>query len=219
MILYFSLFLFIFIFISEVVSLIFELTGMPPDKAKFQVISLLTGTGFTTQESEIITQHPIRRNLAYFTMIFGFAGWATIVSFLVNVIQNELHLQDVLIIITIGLVLLIILRNRVIISTVERLIKGYLFNRIFKNQARKNIYTLIKRDGDYGIYSVLIEEDSELNGKTLIESNLKQREIQVLNIDKGSKTIQFPTAEYLIEKNDTLLIYGKRDNIREIFQI
>lgn len=219
MILYFALFLVIFVFISELISLIFELTGMPPDKAKFQVISLLTGTGFTTLESEIITQHPVRRNLAYFTMIFGFAGWATIVSFLVNVIQNELYFQDVLIFIAIGLFLLLVLRNRFIISKFERLLKRYLFNWIFKNQSNRNLYTLIKSDGDYGIYSVLIEENSELIGKTLIESNLKQREIQVLNIDKGSKAIQFPNPNYMIEKNDTLLIYGKRKNIKNIFGI
>lgn len=219
MILYFALFLVIFVFISELISLIFELTGMPPDKAKFQVISLLTGTGFTTLESEIITQHPVRRNLAYFTMIFGFAGWATIVSFLVNVIQNELYFQDVLIFIAIGLFLLLVLRNRFIISKFERLLKRYLFNWIFKNQSNRNLYTLIKSDGEYGIYSVLIEENSELIGKTLIESNLKQREIQVLNIDKGSKAIQFPNPNYMIEKNDTLLIYGKRKNIKNIFGI
>ena len=32
----------------------FRLTGMSEDKARFQVISLLTNSGFTTSESELI---------------------------------------------------------------------------------------------------------------------------------------------------------------------
>ena len=50
----FSLFTFMIIvywIISELFTILFRLTGLPDEKARFQVISLLTGSGFTTRES------------------------------------------------------------------------------------------------------------------------------------------------------------------------
>ena len=50
---YLALLLFSFIIllywvITELFTFFFRLTGLPAEKARFQVISLLTGTGFTT---------------------------------------------------------------------------------------------------------------------------------------------------------------------------
>ncbi|MFA6709555.1 MAG: hypothetical protein WCR79_07675, partial [Fusobacterium sp.] len=58
----------------------FRLTGMSEDKARFQVISLLTNSGFTTSESELILKSKKRRSLAKIIMIFGYTFTATIVS-------------------------------------------------------------------------------------------------------------------------------------------
>ncbi len=44
--------------------MLFMLTGLPERKARFQVISILTNTGFTTGESEVITSSRRRRRLA-----------------------------------------------------------------------------------------------------------------------------------------------------------
>ena len=57
-----------------------EDTGLPDERARFQVMSLLTGCGFTTRESEAILSFRPRRRLALMTMIFGYAFNITIVS-------------------------------------------------------------------------------------------------------------------------------------------
>ena len=49
--------------ITELFTFFFRLTGLPAERARFQVISLLTGTGFTTRESEIILSSRRRRRL------------------------------------------------------------------------------------------------------------------------------------------------------------
>ena len=58
--------------ISELFSLLFRFTGLPEEKARFQVISLLTGCGFTTHESELLLSTRSRRRLARLTMLFGY---------------------------------------------------------------------------------------------------------------------------------------------------
>ena len=50
----FSLMILVYWVISELFAMLFRFTGLPDEKARFQVISLLTGCGFTTHESELL---------------------------------------------------------------------------------------------------------------------------------------------------------------------
>ena len=45
----------IYLLAIEIFSVAFKLTGLATNKIKLQVASLFTGTGFTTSESELIT--------------------------------------------------------------------------------------------------------------------------------------------------------------------
>ena len=50
--------------IVRIASTIMRLTGLPDNVARFQSLSAMTGTGFTTRESELIVNYPIRRRVA-----------------------------------------------------------------------------------------------------------------------------------------------------------
>ena len=67
----FVLFIIVYIVISDIITIFFRLTGLTEEKARFQVISLLTNSGFTTRESESVVASKIRRRLARATMLFG----------------------------------------------------------------------------------------------------------------------------------------------------
>lgn len=81
----FSLIILLYWVITELFTVIFRFTGLPAEKARFQVISLLTGCGFTTRESEMILSSRARRRLARITMLFGYVFNITIVSAFINV--------------------------------------------------------------------------------------------------------------------------------------
>ena len=81
----FSLIILLYWVITELFTFFFRLTGLPAEKARFQVISLLTGTGFTTRESEMVLSSRKRRRLARITMLFGYVFNITIVSAFINV--------------------------------------------------------------------------------------------------------------------------------------
>lgn len=61
----------------------------------------------------------------------------------------------------------------------------------------------------YGIAEIRVGASSELAKKTLRETALRQREVLVLSIQRGSITIPSPTAEHRILPGDMLLCYGK----------
>ncbi|MBT3319023.1 MAG: hypothetical protein HN948_07025 [Clostridia bacterium] len=70
-IIYFGVVLIAIWLLVEVLAIVFRITGLNSQKARFQVISILTHTGFTTRESELIAQHPLRRKLASALIVYG----------------------------------------------------------------------------------------------------------------------------------------------------
>ncbi|MDY0317070.1 MAG: hypothetical protein RBQ64_00660 [Candidatus Izemoplasmatales bacterium] len=75
----------VYVIFIEIFTIIFRLTGLTNDKARFQVISLFTNSGFTTQEAELIVSSRVRRRIANITMLSGFILNVTVISVLVNV--------------------------------------------------------------------------------------------------------------------------------------
>jgi len=57
-----------------------RLTGMAEDMARFQALSALTGTGYTTAEAEMVVNYPIRRKIATWLMIVGNLGIMSVLS-------------------------------------------------------------------------------------------------------------------------------------------
>ncbi|MBU4542150.1 MAG: hypothetical protein KJ774_13160 [Firmicutes bacterium] len=58
--------------VVEIFTVLFRLTGLREDKARFQAVSCMTNSGFTTRESELILNSTVRRNLARVMMLFGY---------------------------------------------------------------------------------------------------------------------------------------------------
>ena len=76
----------IYMFMIEVFSVAFKLTGLATNKIKFQVASLFTASGFTTQESELITNDDRRRKIAVVCMYTGHIFSVVIMGLVINVV-------------------------------------------------------------------------------------------------------------------------------------
>ena len=66
--------------IVRVAAVFLEHTGISRDVARVQAMSALSGTGFTTSESELILQTPERRRILVILMITGSVGLASVVA-------------------------------------------------------------------------------------------------------------------------------------------
>ena len=76
--------------IVRIASVALRQTGLAKNVARFQCISALTGTGFTTTESELIVNYPIRRRVLVALMIFGNLGLISIsATFIVSLIATD----------------------------------------------------------------------------------------------------------------------------------
>ncbi|MDO4535256.1 MAG: TrkA C-terminal domain-containing protein [Clostridium perfringens] len=222
-IVFFMIFMLIFLILVEILCILFKLTGLTDEKARFQVISLITSTGFTTKESELIVNHKTRRRLAEYVMILGYVGMATIVSFMAKIISDILLKKfstfDIGIFIMALVVVFYFLKHPKIVQCLDSFIEKVIIKNQNRSMSKKTLWTLIKRKHGYGIYNIFIDENSLLVGKSILECNLRENEIQILNIDKGNEFIGCPNTEQIIEISDNLTVYGKVENIIKIFKI
>lgn len=209
----------IFLVIVEVITVLFKLTGLSEEKSRFQVISLLTGSGFTTKESELITQHPGRRKLAQILMITGYIGFFTGISFIIDLIEKSLSVKNFLILILFFWLIWLFFKNRFLLTLFDNLIEKLILRKRFKFGNPNKMYKLITRAKGYGVFNIFVDDNSLLIGIALKDANLKPRKMIVLNVDKGDEFIGFPTSKYVIEKGDNLLIYGKIDEVVQTFHI
>ena len=218
LILTFLMFGTIFLIVVNICSILLRLTGMPIKKARFQVVSLLTSTGFTTRESEMIVQHPVRRKIASWLMVVSYVSTATFISFFVTMISDTVTGIGFFVVIAALITTNLILRKTKTIENLElKLENVVLKSKIWEKLNSENL-TLITNTIGYGIYQIYLPKDSKIIGKSILESGLKDLEIEVLNIDKGDKFIKFATPDYVFEVFDRVTVYGNLKNIRNEFE-
>ena len=78
------------IFVVRIASVAMRLTGLDDASARFQALSAFTGTGFTTNESEMIVNYPVRRRIVSVVMIIGNMGLVGVLATIVaSVVQTD----------------------------------------------------------------------------------------------------------------------------------
>ncbi len=85
------------IFIVRIASVAMRLTGLDDSTARFQALSAFSGTGFTTNETEMIVNYPIRRRIVTLLMVLGNLGLVGVFATLVaSIVQTEGEIDAVL---------------------------------------------------------------------------------------------------------------------------
>ena len=120
----------------EVFPILLKMTGLELNKARFQIISILTHTGFTTRESELIVQHPQRRRIASIVMIVSYVAQITLITLLFDLIyQNEKSIFNLFIIFVILVIFItVVTKNKYIMDKFERVTEKILTKSVRKSK-------------------------------------------------------------------------------------
>ncbi len=209
--------LIILILVVEVCSIALKLTGLDLNKARFQVISIITNTGFTTRESELIAQHSTRRKIAQILMLLSFVGYAALIGLVVNIVQSQ-H-EAIYFVIAVGIIVLAVLifiRKRNLIIKLERYIEKFLIKKMSDKKKYRTVEDALKLNDEFGVVEFIIEENGGLAGVKLMDAELTTKSIQVLNVDRGSHIIHFPKRDLILKEGDRLTVYGNLANINTL---
>ena len=221
----FALIIVIYQIITELFTILFRFTGLPTEKARFQVLSLLTGTGFTTRESEIILSNRQRRTLARITMIFGYVFNITIVSAFINVFLtfklSQAKQYSAGILFLLGSVVLFVVLTRLprVRAWANRQLEK-LADRMIGRDASHNTVLLLDYIGNESIAQVNLNVIPErFLGLPLSKTGLKtDTGILVMLVEHIGKKAVPATADTVFAVGDKLTVFGDYSTICRTFQ-
>lgn len=225
-ILAFFSFMLVYLLICEIFTILFRLTGLTEETARFQVISMLTTCGFTTSESELITSSRKRKKLAFITILFGYIFSVTIVSMVINFFMrlndiNSFHLisKGVLAIISIIFIWYSFLKIGFIKNNFDRFISKIGIRAMFKKQ--HNPIMILGIFKSEVIAEVIITNlPEELLEIKLKDSNVRHRyNLQFLTVVRNEDNSIPITGETILETQDRVIIFGNLKDIKRLFII
>ena len=220
----FSFIILLYWIITELFTLLFRMTGLPDERARFQVTSLLTGCGYTTKESEMFLSSRSRRRLVRITMLFGYVFNITVVSALINIFlslkESQIGSFFLGIPIPLAAVAIIFLFMRVpgIRAWGDGMLQR-LADRIVGRKDSFNTVTLLDYIGTDSIALVTLNQiPEEYRGVSLSETRLKaETGILVMLVEKRGKKPAPAGADTVFEPGDQLTVFGEYATICKAF--
>lgn len=214
-----------YIMIIDIFTVLFRMSGMSEEKAKFQVISLLTNSGFTTKESELITGKLVRRRLGRTVMLFGYIFSVTIITVFVNLFMNlpKAMQQDFW---TLTVVLLMIFVAFMIIKRISGVKKK--FSTVIERLGRRlmfhgqvNIISVIDQYAKGVVADVGVDVLPEvLVGKTLEQISMPTAYgVRIILIQRNGQVLDYITKDMNVEAGDKLVVFGRWVKIIELFSV
>jgi len=215
--------LFVIISISALITKIAAIalmhTGLSTEAAKFQARSAYTGTGFTSQESEKVINHPVRRKVIYILMLVGNAGIVTTISslmltFLIPDNNNSLLYSIIFIIVGLSALWWAIqsdVVNKWLAKVIDKALTKYTDIDV------KDYAAILHLSGEYQISELKVRKDSWLANKTLEELELRKEGINLLGIEReGEEYIGSPNGKTLVKINDVITMYGRDEMFKSL---
>ena len=220
----FVLLIIFYIIVSHIITILFRLTGMTEEKARFQVISLLTNSGYTTQESETVVKTKMRRRLALATMLFGYAFTVTILSAMVNVFMSiktpdlESLFTAVPILLSILLIFFFVRKSSFFHTRFDSWVERVGNQMMFGKNA--NEILLVEEYGKTVVAHVYLHTVPEiLKEVTLAQSRIMpEHHVMVMMVKPPEGEAKQANAHTILHENDTIMVMGDRKVIREIFE-
>ncbi|MFZ7102219.1 MAG: TrkA C-terminal domain-containing protein [Peptococcaceae bacterium] len=205
---------FIIYIIAEIGTIAFKLTGLSKDTARFQAISLITNTGFTTGEAELIVRDKTRRRIAAFLMVTFYVSLPLIIATVLDTFSRGLTILNISLAIIALYISYIIMRNENFIAFLEKHIEKNLIT--YAVVQEKSLQEILAVDSDYKIVQVYIENHDVVH-KPLANLALQKQEIIVLAIERTQELIKRPQGYHTMELGDKVLLYGDINNIEKLF--
>ena len=219
----------IYMFMIEIFSVAFKLTGLATNKLKFQVASLFTGAGFTTAESELITNNDRRRRIAVTCMYTGHIFSVVIMGLIINVLisiwaemnTEQMNAKDWYFIVfyaSIGFFLIVaFLKIPPINKRFQRLLENIAISTSQRTR-HTNIVTAIDYYGRSAVVEIVLNRIPDYAKElTLREMELtKKYSFIILSIKRGSRRVSV-SKDTMFVKGDVIVAYGLINDIRAAF--
>ncbi|MFO7962746.1 MAG: TrkA C-terminal domain-containing protein [Desulfobacterales bacterium] len=205
--------------VTKIAAIALTHTGLSRESARFQARSAFTGVGFTTNESEKVVNHPLRRRILLMLMLLGNAGIVTAMSTLILTFVNLENTSPIairLFLLCLGIVLLWgVASSRAVDNHLSGLVRWGL--RRYTRLDVQDYAGLLHLAGDYQVTEMQVKPTDWMADRTLNELKLREEGLMVLGITRTDGTfIGAPRGSTKVLPYDTLILYGRVSAQEEI---
>lgn len=207
------------ILITRIASIALIHTGLSREAARFQSRSAFTGSGFTTNESEQVVNHPVRRRIVMLLMLLGNAGFVTVLTSLVLTFVGDKDSSGLVFklgLLGVGLFLLTALGMSNWVDTrLSHMIDWAL--KQYTNLDVRDYAGLMHLAGEYRLVEFGVKPGDWLANKTLAEAKLRDEGIVVLGIRRPDGSyVGTPKGPRKVLPKDILILYGRSSAFKEL---
>ncbi len=190
-------------------SIALEATGMERGKARFQALSAITGTGFTTLEAESVVNHPKRRRIVAWLILIGTTGVITLLVGLILLLRTGVEAPSTLfIIVVISLIAIVIVIIRFgIVSRIGDLILRFVSTGPGRNWLVDK--EILYQTGSYVVVRIRLDEKVVKTGMKIGDIGLIEEGMTIIAIDRKHTVLSFPGIDEQVQPGDQLLCYGE----------
>jgi len=194
------------------------LTGMAQPAAVFQSASAFFGVGFTTQEAEMVVNHPVRRRVVLHLIVAGNIGLTSamatlIVTFVASGDQPVIHTATLVGVLILGIVTVALLLNIPIVKKPLDAAMRYTIEKVGAVRPIDYEMLLRLREG-FCVSDVEIFAGHPLAGKQLMASRPSDQGIVILGIYHEGKLFEgAPNKNAKIEAGDVVMVYGSEEAV------
>lgn len=208
------------VLVTKVATMALVHTGLSKEVAKFQARSAFTGTGFTTNETNMVVNHPVRRRIILLLMLLGNVGIISVLASLILAFvgdgeETTNQLIDLLVLASGVVVLWILASSKVVDHWLSKLINRFL--RKYTSLSVKDYASLLHLTSDYEISEIHAAKHQWITNKPLQQLQLRKEGINLIGIErKDGSFIGMPDGETVIKDGDLLIVFGLKKNIQSL---
>ena len=208
------------IVITRVATVMLTATGLSRDVARFQARSAFSGAGFTTDESESVVNHPVRRRIVLQLMLLGAAGVVTSLTSLLLSFTDASGAQTAnrILVLLGGLVgLRVLAGSRVVDRALTRVTEWAL--RRYTTLNVRDYDKLLHISDDFSVAELEVHDGDWLAERSLGDLGLRDEGVIVLGVYRRSGAyVGVPGPETVVHDGDRLVLYGEEDAIPRVSQ-
>jgi TrkA-C domain len=210
----------VWLFVLWFVSLALEATGMERSRARFQAISALTGTGFTTREAENIVGHPRRRLIISWMMFLGSVGiilFLLLLFILVIVGAKPAKPTSPYILVLAALpavALLVLFWIGVLDKLGTVIVNRFKRSKYFKPELSTT--EIIYQAGEHSLARLTVGRAAPEVGSKISDTSLAKADVRVLAIERGDKVLFYPEAKEIVQAGDHLIYFGTTEEVKKV---
>ena len=218
----FDILIIIYEIMVQIFSALYEINGLTKEQARFQVTSLLTGTGFTTAESEKMLETKKRKRLTRDIMIISYIFNISIISTLISLFTStkNVDLEELIIGIVISLGIIFILFCTKRIPKVRIFFQTSLLKFVEKTLYREKNPIIVY---DYYDKNILAEIKLNKMPQMLKDKKIKDLEleekynIKILYLKRKNRIISNIKDNTKLYRKDAIIILGSKEKIEKVF--